>query len=241
MIDRYNPQSRYRRRSQQRFYSFLFLLLTLGFAVGVGYWFGGQSFSAQIKSQERQISTLEQDTEELRTELTEALTQKEEADLRYNALQTEMESLVPSKGPLRGLLDLVKARLDEGANPERLSFVIRSARPPRNCTDPNTKRFVVATPAYKGPDGVVSLDDGMVVVTAKGDSARNSSGQPEAWFDVGQPVTVTFEKFGGEEEVKTGTLPLSTSMIIKDREYRFTLSEGAKSFLKVTYDSCDYP
>ncbi len=241
MIDRYNPQSRYRRRSQQRFFSFLFMMMTLMFAVAVGYWFGGQRYAAQIKSQERQISALEQDTDAMRDELTDALTKQQEADMRYNAQKTEMEALIPSKGPLRGLLDLIKTRLDEGASPQRLSFVIRSAQPPRNCTDPQTKRFIVATPTYKGPDSVITLDDGMAVVTAKGESAKNSSGQPEAWFDIGKPVTVTFKKFGGEIEEKTGTLPLTTSMVIKDREYRFTLSDGAKSFLKVTFDSCDYP
>jgi hypothetical protein len=30
-------------------------------------------------------------------------------------------------------------------------------------------------------------------------------------------------------------------MIAAGREYRFTLSEGEKSFIKVTFDSCDYP
>lgn len=241
MIDRYNPYSRYRQRSRQRFYSFVFLMITLFFAVMVGYWFGGQGYSAQIKSQQRQITALEQDTESLRNDLTQALTKKEEADLRYQSLQKEMEALVPSQGPLRELLDLLKVRLEEGASPERLSFVIRSARPPRNCTDPETKRFIVATPSYKGPDSVISLDDGMAVITAKGESARNSDGQPEAWFDQGQPITVSFKKFGGEVETKTGILPITTSMVIKDREYRFSLSAGAKSFLRVTFDSCDYP
>ncbi len=241
MIDRYNPYSRYRQRSKQRFYSFIFLMLTLFFAVMVGYWFGGQGYSAQIKSQKRQITDLELDNESLRTELTGALTVKQEADMRYESLQKEMEALVPSKGPLRELLDLLKVRLEEGASPERLSFVIRSARPPRNCTDPDTKRFIVATPTYKGPDSVISLDDGIVVITAKGESARNSGGQPEAWFDQGQPITVSFKKFGGEVETKTGVLPMTTSMVINDREYRFSLSAGAKSFMKVTYDSCDYP
>jgi len=40
---------------------------------------------------------------------------------------------------------------------------------------------------------------------------------------------------------KRGTLPLYHTAVIGDRQYRFTVSEGAQSFAKVTFDSCDYP
>ena len=241
MIERYNPQSRYRQRSKQRFYSFLMMVIVFGFVAGVGYWVGGQSYLAQIKSQQRQITALEQDTETLRNELTEALTQMQEADMRYQSLQSEVEALVPSDGPMRGLVDLIKAQLAEGGNPERLTFLIQSARPPRNCSDPDTQRFVVATPTYKGPDAEISIDKGRVLISAEGQSAINSQGQAEAWFDVGKPLSVSFKKTDGQIETESGTLPIKTIVVVEDREYRFTLSEGAKSFVKVTYDSCDYP
>ena len=241
MIDRYNPSLRYKDRAKQRFYSTLFMLFLLVAATALGYFMGRQMAAATIQGQAQQIELMDEELEGLRTELTDARTEAQTAVMRHEQLKKEMEELVPANGPLRNLLNLVKERLTEGTNADRLSFLIRSARPPRNCSDPDTKRFIVSTPTYQGPDSVISVDDGLIVITAEGESALNQSGQPEAWYDPGQPVKVEFKKLGGEVEVKEGNLPLTTSMVVKDREYRFTLSSGERSFLKVTYDSCDYP
>jgi hypothetical protein len=241
MIDRYNPSSRYKNRAKQRFNMFIFYMLMFCGAIALGYWLGRETVAAHVTAQARQIESLQEETETLRQQMTDAKTEAQTSVMRYNQLQTEMEEIVPTDGPLRGLLELVKERLKEGTSAERLSFLIRSARPPRNCSDPNTKRFIVSTPAYQGPDSVISIDNGMVVVTAEGESAKNQDGQAEAWYDPGEPVNITFKKFGGEVEIKEGTLPMNMSMVVKDREYRFTLSSGARSFIKVTYDSCDYP
>lgn len=240
-MDRYNPSSRYKDRARQKLNSFLFFVVTFVIAMLLGYWLGRQTVGATLKAQSEQISLLKVETRDLQQSLTDARTDAQTAIMRENQLKEDMETLFPSDGPLKELISQVRNRLEEGANPERLAFVIKSARPPRNCTDPETKRFIVKTPTYKGPDSTISLDDGMVVVTALGVSAKNQSGQPEAWYDPGQPVEITFEKFGGETETKKGTLPLSVSMIVKDKEYRFTFSGGARSFIKATYDSCDYP
>ena len=241
MIDRYNPSLRYKDRARQRMSLFLLLLCIFLFALLFGYWLGRQTVGATLKAQSEQISLLKKETSELQQALTDARTEAQTAIMRHDQLQEDMEQLVPSEGPLRILLQHIKDRLKEGTSPERLAFVIKSARPPRNCTDPDTKRFIVDTPTYQGPDSVISLDNGMVVVSASGESAKSPTGQPEAWYDPGQAITVKFDKFGGESEVKTGVLPLSLSMVVKDREYRFTLSSGARSFIKATYDSCDYP
>jgi hypothetical protein len=36
-------------------------------------------------------------------------------------------------------------------------------------------------------------------------------------------------------------MPLQHSMVVQNREYRFTIDAGAKSFARITFDSCDYP
>lgn len=241
MIDRYNPNNRYRNRAKDRLMSMISFLMMFVLALGIGYWFGRQGSAAKLDAQTRQIELLDQETRTLQEKMTAAQTEAQTATLRYDQLRKDMEDLVPTQGPLRELLDLVKLRLKEGTNPERLSFVIKSAQPPRNCTDPETKRFVVSTPTYKGSDSTISIDDGLIVVTAKGESAQTKDGQAEAWYDPGQPVSLEFQKHGGETEKKDGVLPLSSSFVVQDREYRFTISSGAKSFIKVTYDSCDYP
>jgi hypothetical protein len=141
---------------------------------------------------------------------------------------------------MQDLTRLVKEQIDQGMAPERLSFVIKSARPPTDCTDPETKRFVVSTPSYTGPASSASVADGAVIIKAKGASASNKAGQPEAWFDPAQNVEVTFTSVNGNE-VKKGMFPIRHSVVAGNREYRFTVEEGAKSFAKVTFDSCAYP
>ncbi|MCB9964332.1 MAG: hypothetical protein H6855_04335 [Rhodospirillales bacterium] len=241
MIERYNPGSRYRQRTRNRFFAFVFIVVTLCFAAVVGFWFGGQTYQARITAQDAQITVLTEETETLRNELTSALTKVQETDMRYTALQSETEALLPSDSPLRDLLSLLRKRLEEGVTQDRLVNLLETTRPPRNCTDPESKRFVVVTPGYKGPDSSVMVDGSTLEVSATGVSARNKNGQDEAWYDEGQPVEITFKKAGGEVETKSGTLPMMTTLIVKNREYRLNLSAGAKSFLKVVYDSCDYP
>lgn len=241
MIERYNPSSRYRQRQRQRTMSFVFLILTMCFAVAVGFWFGGQNKDAQALAQVARLEALEKEAAQLRSQLTEALTTKQEADMRYQALQEETEALVPAEGPLRDLIGLLKTRLNDGSSPERLANIIQTARPPQNCTDPESKSFVVATPNYKGPESAISLDNGMIVLKAAGQSASSQKGEPEAWYDESQPIELSFLKSGGSSVKKTGTLPLSVSVVVQDKEYRFTFVSGPKSLVKVTYDRCDYP
>ncbi|MGM0422112.1 MAG: hypothetical protein ACQEQL_03330, partial [Pseudomonadota bacterium] len=69
----------------------------------------------------------------------------------------------------------------------------------------------------------------------------NNSGNPESWYDPGKPVEVSFTRVGGKEVVKEGLLPIHHSMVIGDKEHRFTIAKGERSFIDVTSDSCDYP
>ena len=87
---------------------------------------------------------------------------------------------------------------------------------------------------------MVSVADDLVLVSGTGVSAKNTKGQPEAWYDPAQQVTVRF-KNGEVAETKKGILPLRHSIIVNNREYRFTVEEGSRSFAKVVYDSCAYP
>lgn len=124
---------------------------------------------------------------------------------------------------------------------KRLESVLLSARPPQNCSDAQDKRFIVKTPVYKGPNSKAALAGNIVVISGTGVSAKNAQGKKEAWFDSGQPVTLTFKVKNSRAHKKTGVLPLYHSVVVENKEYRFTLTEGEKSFVKVTYDHCDYP
>lgn len=236
----YNPYDRYRNRSAQRLGSTLVLAAVMALVCAVGFWLGRQSASENVLAARQEAAALQAQNAELQEDVTALRTESRTVALRYRELQDQMNDQVP-EGPLRTLGDLLRQQVAAGIDPERLAYVIRSASPPRNCVDPETKRFVVTTPAYKGPDSSVSVAEGEVVVTGEGISARNEKGEPEAWFDPARPVTLIFKLSTGEMSEKKGNLPLSHSVVVGEREYRFTLAEGARSFVKVTYDSCAYP
>ena len=130
--------------------------------------------------------------------------------------------------------------MDQGKDPDRLAFFIRSARPPTGCVDPDSKRFVISTQANNAPKSLVKIADGAVEISGNGISAKNEEGKAEAWYDPAQKVEIFF-KHDEKIEKRKGVLPLRYAVVVKDREYRFTIEPGAKSFAKVTYDSCSYP
>ena len=240
-LNRYNPRSRYRDRAAKRTNTIFMSIVIAALFVGFGFWVGRQYAVYQIESLKKSAESALNDSKKMQEELTKVRAENKTVASRFEQLQAQYDQDLPSEGPTRELVLMLRKQLADGMPPERLSFLIKSARPPRNCSDPSTKRFMVRTPAYTGPDSVASIGEGAVNVSGVGASSRNKNGQLEAWFDPTQQVTVTFKISGEEAERKVGTLPMQHSVIAAGREYRFTLSEGEKSFIKVTFDSCDYP
>lgn len=238
---RYNLSSRYRQKNKERNQGIAMGVMVFLAVATSFFWMGRQHASIQISSLQKEVSKERQLSTNLQTELTKLRAETQTANLRYDQLQQQIAKDLPEGGPIRDLIDLIRQQLGDGMSPERLAFVLRSARPPRNCTEPEAKRFIVRTPTYTGSDSNVSFGEGAVTITGSGQSALNPTGVKEAWFDSAQPVTVTFKTADGRTEQKIGTLPIEYSLVSAGREYRFTLSEGEKSFIKVTFDSCDYP
>jgi len=235
----YNPGDRYRKRATKSFMSFSFVLFVLFLFFIVGFWFGKQNAGQQERLLKAQVEEITLQNKVLENSLVETRSEAQTAVMRYDQLQKKYEEQLP-EGPLRDLLSLVKAQLNEGRDPERLAFLIRSARPPRNCSEIETKRFVVSTPGNQAPQSSISVADGGVIVKASGAAVKNSDGKAEAWFDPTRSVNIEFKTLDGVE-VKKGVFPLHHSIVVGAREYRFTVSAGARSFAKVTFDSCDYP
>lgn len=235
----YNPHTRYRERSAQRFVSFLKFLSIVFLSILAGFWFGKQYGAEQLIVLKDKNETLTQERDLLQENVTELSAQAQTSETRYKQLQEQVDSIIP-KGPMQDLATMVREQIDQGMDPERLAFLIRSARPPTNCSEPDVKRFVVNTPAYQGPSSKVSIAEGAIIIEGSGKSARNDKGQPEAWYDPSQPVKVTFNH-NGKQDVKRRVLPIKYSVVAEDREYRFTVESGTRSFAKVVFDSCDYP
>lgn len=240
-LGNYNPRNRYRDRAIQRFNKTILGCVVLGGCFGLGYYVGQENSVIQNGTLKMEISDMSSRLKTAQDELTAVRAEAKTATSRLEQLRSQYEKDMPQDGPMREIVDMVRKQIEDGMAADRLAFVIRSARPPRNCSDPSTKRFMIKTPAYKGADSTVSVGEGAVIVSGTGPSAKNRQGQMESWFDPTQSVNVVFKTSSGEAENKSGVLPFQHSVIASGKEYRFTLAEGEKSFVKVTFDSCDYP
>ncbi len=239
-ISSYNPQDRYRRKAADRMAGVMMVVLILGLAFGFGFWLGRQAAGYGERSLKKQVESIRAERDTLQDSVTELRAETQTANARYEQLQKEYNETVP-EGPMRDLVTMLSKQIEEGRDPQRLAFLIRSAQPPRNCSEPETKRFVVSTPSYKGPGGQITLANGALVIKGSGVSAVNAEGNPEAWYDPSKPISIDFITLGGVKDTKSGVMPLHHSVVVGAREYRLTITDGAKSYGKVTFDSCDYP
>ncbi|NCC22602.1 MAG: hypothetical protein EOM26_09090 [Alphaproteobacteria bacterium] len=240
MINSYNPYDRYRSRTLHRIGGAFVTIAIIAVSMGVGYWLGqekGKYVSAAL--QEENLYLKDQAAQAMET-ITQLRAEAHTASLRFERLQ-EVYTDEMGEGPLPGLVSLLRKQLEDGVRAERLESVIRSSLPPQQCSEPETAKAIVRTPAYSGADGTISVAEGSLLLSLNGESARNESGAPEAWFDPSLPVAVTLTGPEGATETKEGTLPLRHSVVVGDREFRFTFSEGAVSYVDITYDSCAYP
>lgn len=236
----YDPGGRYRRRAAEKRRKTMMFLIFLGIVFYAGYWLGGENMLSTQIAYKQQAEKLESERAGLEQRIMELSSEVQSTQMRYSQLEEQYQKEVPT-GDLKILTDLARKQLDAGIKPDRLKFVISAARPPRNCTEPQSKRFVVKTPVYNGPDGTVSFGDGAITITGYGDSAVSATGQAEAWYDPGKQVKIVFTQIGGKKTVKEGLLPIQHSMVVGNKEYRFTVAAGERSFINVTGDNCDYP
>ncbi len=240
ILNTYNPHSRYKARAMNRMANLVTMLCVIALSVAVGFWLGKQYGAEQYISMKEQLKELNEERVVLQNNVTELRAEAQIANTRYEQIKAEYNAQIP-EGPMQDLTRLIREQLSQGMDPQRLAFVVRSARPPTGCTEPETKRFVVSTPAYTGPASTASVAEGAVTITGKGQSATNAEGKLEAWYNPAQGVEIKFTNAAGQSETKKGNLPIQHSMVVGDREYRFTVQEGAKSFAKVVFDSCAYP
>lgn len=235
----YNPQDRYKNRLAQRMVAIGFTLAVLFVSGLLGYWIGYQQAVQKNNVELEQIKTITAERDQLLNTVTDLKAEVMTAQTLYQQLEKTYNEALP-EGPAQELMTLVRRQLAEGADPSRMAYLLQAGQPPRNCSEPETKRFVVTTPAYKGADSQVSISEGSIVIKGRGESAKNEKGAPEAWFDQAKSIELEFKTKDGQMQNKSGVLPLSHSLVFEGREYRFLIEPGARSFAKVTFNSCDY-
>ena len=233
-----DPGGRYRRRAAEGRRRILLLGAVAGALCGISYWRGTENVLSNEVAYKQQAEKLQEERGELEKTITSLRSEIQSTQVHYQQLEAKYEQEVPT-GAFKQVADIIKKQLDAGVRPERLMSVVESMRPPKNCSAPATKRFVMQTPVYSGPHGSVAFGNGMITVTGQGAPAVSQTGSAEAWYDPGKPVSITFIQTGGKQTVKKGLLPIQHSIVVANKEYRFTVAAGERSFINVTSDSCD--
>lgn len=228
-----------RKRNSQRNRRISMILGFIACLCALCYWWGGERERTSQMAYKEQATKMQEERDEIEKVITGLRSEVQSTNVRYQQMEQKYLQEVP-QGEFRQLTDLVKKQLDAGIKVERLALAIETARPPKNCSEPVVKRFVVKTPVYSGPQGAVAFGNGVVTVAGEGAASVNSTGNSEAWYDPGKQVKVTFTEIGGKKTEKQGLLPIQHTLVVGNKEYRFTVAAGERSFMSVTSDSCDY-
>lgn len=236
-------ETRSRRRRQRRwaFMKWTLILAGLGAAGAFAYETGSQLARIEVVRLEEKVDALQAELDQVEAEKGELRAALRDTREELKTWQQRYREEVPSGQPAK-LLDLVRARLNDGVSAERLAFVVDKARETTECVaGPVTRRFIVQTPLTTGASQAVSFADGTITVTAEGQPATNAQGRKEAWFDADAPITVSFTMVGGESDSVDGTLPLHHSIVRNGTEHRFSVLAGERAFVEVTWEQCKYP
>jgi hypothetical protein len=234
----------YERRRRRRFWiSTVKAMFFLALMVGIGL-FAYQVGVEQVKGRESSLreenSRLRARVQELDHRVATLQAAAHSATVRATELETRLQRELP-QGELAELTKLVAERLVSGVDPHRLAFVISETRMPRDCDNPETKRFILPTPLYRGSNTAVGFADGTITISGEGVPARDAEGRSESWFDPQQPVSIRFTEIDGRQTEAVGMLPLQHSVVIGSIEHRFMVTAGARSFVEVTTERCPFP
>ncbi|HTH15721.1 MAG TPA: hypothetical protein VL974_03645 [Magnetospirillum sp.] len=212
---------------------FMVFLGLIGAAGFYGFQVGQKLADESIAAGRAEIDRLTASESQQRDKAARLETEMAEQKARADDFAAKYAAVAPSED-MKELSTALKAKLDSGLDAKRLAFVIANAERPKRCGGEATKRFMVKTAKFDGANTWVRFQD-LITVTADG----TGSGGEQA-FDPDKPITVHFTAIGGKDSEVTGKLPLQHSMVVKGGEYRFTVAPGAKGFVEVTGDRCDY-
>ena len=229
------------RRDQQswliwfKLFKLVVLLAGIGAAAFYAYQVGQRLALEEVAGLKQEIERLTSVDDARKQEVAKLTADLDDTTKRAEDFQSRYEQVAPSD-EIKEVLALVRGKLAGGLDVKRLAFVISQAERPRRCGEATTKRFMVKTAKFAGASTWVRFAD-LITITAQGTGANDGGDQA---YDPDRPVAVKFTAIGGKEAQIEGKLPLQYSMVVKGGEYRFTIAPGARGFVEVTGDRCEY-
>ncbi|MEP3247863.1 MAG: hypothetical protein ABJN40_06930 [Sneathiella sp.] len=229
------------RERRNKFLKTAFYLALLSAAGAYGYFEGQAQADRRVALVEDQVNVLSQKNQRLNDQARAALDKQSSALAEARNWRNKFEKEIPTGATLE-ILELVKTRIDDGLEPQRLVTLISLAQNSQNCDPrPETKRFIVNTPLFNQIGNSISLAEGSITVTGIGESALNAEGKPEAWYDPSKTVSLQFTQLGGKSEKIEGILPIHKSVVFGGSEYRFSVLSSKQSFATISATRCDFP
>lgn len=229
------------RERRNRFLKTVFYFGLLSAAGAYGYFEGKAEADRQVAIVEDQVKELTRENGRLNDQTRAATDKQSSALAEARSWRNKFENEIPTGATLE-ILELVKSRVQEGLEPQRLISLIGLAQNNQNCNPtPETKRFIVNTPLFTQIGNSISLAEGSITVTGDGLSTLNAEGKPEAWYDPAKPISITFTQLGGNSEKVEGILPIHKSIVFGSNEYRFSILSGKQSFATISTTRCDFP
>lgn len=235
-------QRRRRRRDfRQRMLRWVLALVVIAGAGFYAYQTGDRLAEKDVASRDEQVRTLTARVDTLQEQAQTAEADRDAARAQAEEWQQRYQRDVAT-GEGRELIALVQAKLAEGVGAERLRKAIEHTEVRLECDPrPQVRRLLVRTPLAKGADSAITFGGGAVAVTVSGASARNAAGNPEAWFDPKQPVTIRITGAHGKTAEIEGVLPQQQVLSAGDREYRLSIAAASRGFAQATVEQCRIP
>jgi hypothetical protein len=158
---------------------------------------------------------------------------KKQAD----GLRALYEQAKPSD-EIRDLTALLRARMNEGMDPKRLAYVIKSAPVPKQCETLPVKRFMVRTPNAKTPNSAYSLRlEDQLELSADGIGGNDGR---EQWFDPDRPLRLHMAGAGRSGDLSS-KLPIEQAVNLRPNvELHFTITASvARGYADVASERCE--
>lgn len=233
------------RRSEERRQRLLIGLFKLLVVVGVFSFTAYYAYEVGFRVAQREAGALKDALEKAEDSVKEAQSQVEADHAAMAEVQKQADDFkalyeqVKPTDDIRELTAILRAKLATGMDPHRLSFVIKSAQNPHDCEVLGTKRFLVRTPRYRGPEAttMVRFDD-VVTISADGIGAN---GGHEQWFDADSPIKVHVAAQGSKNTDLSGNLPVEYAVAVRNSEYHFTISAAnVRGWVEVVTERCNF-
>ncbi|OIQ98450.1 hypothetical protein GALL_195760 [mine drainage metagenome] len=189
------------------------------------------ALKAQLDSATSEVAKAKEQAEGDRAALNEQRKQAEQIKSLY-------EQTKPSDD-MKEIIAAAQARIAEGFDPKRISYLLRTAPLPRQCQALPVRRFLVRTPKAhaQASSATARLEDG-IDVSADGIGADNGR---ESWFDPDLPVRLHLSQSGQRLPDIGGKLPLERSVPLRgNAELHLTITTSVnRGFADVAAEKCE--